>query len=258
MGSRINISRKEELRRALSVLQQHIKPPTMKIITLAFILPMASAQGPECPDFKDPECVEGQMLCPGSVDFYSGCQFAGYCMDQYDSWAKDYDGNPCPNSCYVECNWSAGEISCPNPSPPGCYNSGSFCVPKPSEFCWPTCPVTCEEGYIFVPGTTNSMGCEEAGYCQWCQQYPETTCMEGQFKCPGPIGWDNCPQPDYCSTQNDGFMSSDGVWTTCPPVCPIKSPCKAGEFNCDLGYDSNGCWMGTSCLTECPETKSRW
>merc|ERR1719266_2544217 len=40
-----------------------------------------------------------------------------------------------------------------------------------------------------------------------------------------------------------------------PSDCPMMEPstCASSDVRCDLGMDSNGCWMGDTCL---PEGKS--
>merc|ERR1719325_507387 len=90
----------------------------------------------------------------------------GYCMDMFDTYSKDNDGNACPNMCHTDCDYTNGETWCSNPPYNGCHNTGGYCMPKPSEDCYATCPVTCVEGEVLCPGGVNT--------------------------------YDNCPMPDYC------------------------------------------------------------
>jgi len=225
----------------------------MKMFVLALILPLASAYATFdtiCPENKDPECMEGQMMCPGAIDYYTGCPWPGHCMDMFDMYSKDNDGNPCPNMCYTDCDWANGDTWCSNPPYNGCHNTGGYCMPKPSEDCYATCPVTCEEGEMLHPGGKDSMGCAMPDYCgpdpNYCPPHDPVTCMDGEVLCPGGVNtYDNCPMPDYCLAS----------WGDCPAIC-YPPPCNydAGEHWCDNGYDSNGCWMGSYCAATCAET----
>ena len=194
----------------------------MKMFVLAFVLPLASASAVDtiCPENKDPECMEGQMMCPSpGVDPWSGCPLPGHCMNMFDSYSKDNDGNPCPNSCYPQCNWRDGESYCSNPPHNGCYNTGGFCMPKFSEYCNALCPITCNDGEIVCSGGMDFHGCPYPSYCQ------------------APYG--DCPA--VCSViSNCNYFN--------------------GQQYCDYGSDSNGCWLGGYCsepFTECNDTTAQ-
>lgn len=219
------------------------------MFALAFILPLASGMATTCPEYPAPECMDGQMMCSGGIDYYTGCPWPGSCMDMFDSWSHDNDGNPCPMSCPVHCDYSAGEMWCPNPPMNGCWSMGGYCMAPSTDNCPASCPITCGEGEIFMPGEVGPDGCSMPGWCQpdpsYCPHHP-VTCADGETLCPG--GFDtytNCPMPDYCLAP----------YGDCPATC-YPPPCnyEAGEQWCDNGYDSNGCWMGSYCAAECAAT----
>ena len=197
------------------------------MFVLAFVLPLAFAytiERTDCPENKAPECMEGQILCSGNVDVFTGCPLPGYCTDMYDMYSKDNDGNPCPNSCYIECNWLVGDYFCPNPSNNGCDNTGGYCVPKSSDNCPPQCPVTCKDGEILCSGGVDS--------------------------------WNNCPRPGYCKAPVGDCPAVCDM-----PACNFyngENFCPYGEG--PYGLDSNGCWMGGYCSephTECADTTAK-
>ena len=144
------------------------KPTMMKRFVLAFVLPLVFAYTVDrtCPENKDPECMEGQIMCPGTISDWTGCPFPDYCIDQYSKYSKDLDGNPCPNSCNVECSWRDGESYCSDPPINGCFNVGGFCWPKFSENCLALCPITCNDGEIVCSGGMDFQGCPFPSYCQ--------------------------------------------------------------------------------------------
>merc|ERR1712029_264023 len=77
----------------------------------------------------------------------------------FDSWSHDNDGNPCPMSCPVHCDYSAGEMWCPNPPMNGCWSMGGYCMAPSTDNCPASCPITCGEGEIFMPGEVGPDGC---------------------------------------------------------------------------------------------------
>ena len=191
----------------------------MKMFLLAFVLPLASAYygssdypppppppPTTCPENIPPECdIETQMVCSGGKDSYTGCPFPDFCTDMFDSYSKDNDGNPCPKSCPVMCDYANDEMWCPGGSYNGCYSPG-YCMPggQDENGCWASCPMNCAENEILCPGWTDSYtGCHMGDHCvapygdcpamcapncdymngeQWCDNgYDENSCWMGAY-----------------------------------------------------------------------------
>ena len=78
-----------------------------------------------------------------------------------------------------------------------------------------TCPVTCPADHMFCPGrsfTLDGTTCQSEGVCV---AMPDPTLAE-----------------------------------SCPAVCPTM--CLPDELSCPLGFDSNGCDLGTQCIKQDP------
>merc|ERR1712018_881800 len=161
------------------------KPTIMKMFLLAFVLPLASAYygssdypppppppTTTCPENTPPECdIETQMVCSGGTDSYTGCPFPDFCTDMFDSSSKDNDGNPCPMSSPVMCDYANDEMWCPGGSYNGCYSPG-YCMPggQDENGCWASCPVMCAENCDYMAGE------------QWCDNgYDENSCWMGAY-----------------------------------------------------------------------------
>lgn len=191
-------------------------------IFLAFFLPLAygftTLEDNPCYQFEDPVCSEPkEMLCPSLVDFSTGCPYGpGTCYESVKSYLSDYDGNPCPNSCYVECDWTKGEIKCPNAPVNGCPGQWNCIAPTKNRFdgsdCTASCPPMCfaEQGEVYCPGPFDSNGCKMTGYCASSYLSPSLT---------------DCP-------------------ALCHPQCDYYN----GEWLCDNGNDENGCHLGAYCM----------
>ena len=190
----------------------------MIVFFLALVLPLGLTQAASStcpPPGPDPKCDdETEMMCPGVTFEAKQCPQPAFCQPMFDKWSNDTNGNPCPMSCPVQCDWDAKETVCPGPTVNGCYVAAAdICVPfSGRDDCDNSCTPTCDE---------------EAG---------QILCLGG--KNPS----DGCPLPDYCA-------DPDG---DCPAMC-YPAPCDedAGEQFCDGGADEDGCWLGAYCAVIC-------
>ena len=172
---------------------------------------------------EDPVCEEPYgLLCPGSTDFYTGCQSTvGFCVESVKPGSSDNDGNPCPNNCPVEyyCDYTKDEIWCPDAPVNGCEGPGYCMEPARDNIgrvCNTMCPPICNADYgeVYCPGSVDPYtGCESPGYCAWPYQ------------------------------------------TDCPAVCDVTCDYNNGEVMCENGYDENGCNLGAYCMEP---TKDNW
>ena len=189
----------------------------MLVFFLALVLPLGLTQAASftCPPpGPDPKCDdETEILCPGVTAEPGHCPPPAFCLPMFDEWNNDTNGNPCPMSCPVQCDYDAKETVCPGPTVNGCYSAAAeICVPfNGDDNCDTSCTPTCDE---------------EAG---------QVLCLGGKDS-------NGCPFPDYCA-------DPDGE---CPAVC-YPQPCDedAGEKFCDAGADEDGCWLGAYCAVIC-------
>ena len=187
----------------------------MIVFFLALVLPLGLTQAASStcpPPAPDPKCdEETEILCPAIIWKAGECPDPAECAPLFDEWDgayDDYNGNPCPMICPVQCNVEAKEKMCPASNVNGCsYFDSSYCVPFNKDTnCYEACPpYSCDEerGQILCPGGTNPR--------------------------------DGCPMDDYCAKP-----SGD-----CPAVCN-PPPCNrdAGERFCYNEKDENGCYTG--------------
>ena len=85
-----------------------------------------------------------------------------------------------------------------------------------------------------------------------CPPMPDVTCEIDEVKCPAELGFDGCPiDAPECLPIG---MCDDSPFPLEPQVeCPEpKEPeCNPYQVWCDLGNDTNGCWLGGECAAKC-------
>jgi len=243
----------------------------MMYIFLVCFLPLAygfaTLEDYPCYEFEDPVCTEPyDMLCPSSVDFYTGCPYGpGTCHESVQTWYSDNEGNPCPNYCPVECDWTMNEMYCPDAPINGCYGPGSCIAPAKDNFggdCYAYCPPTCNYDYgeVYCPGGIDSWsGCEMPGYCAYsyydnCPAVCDVSCDygNGETMCHNGYDENGCDLGSYCMAPTMDKWNNT-CYANCPPVCNAAY----GEVFCPGGFDSySGCEMPGYCAypwsTECP------
>merc|ERR1719412_2666648 len=131
----------------------------------------------------------------------------------------------CPGICCTTCN--ENETYCNHPEDAnGCW-MGSWCAPEGTK-----CPGECPD--------------VEPAECN----YPEET------MCWGGDDSNGCAMPDTCIPAKSAISGNNGeaCWNTCPaPSCNYDE----GQMLCDMGFDYNGCYMGSYCAWpygDCPAT----
>jgi len=153
-----------------------------------------------------------------------------------------------------------GEITCDmGIGADGCW-MGDYCMPAGS---------VCPEPEVYLPGpAAGPMDGPMIPAARFaCPEPTFTVCdmATGEIVCDMGMGPDGCWMGDYCMPAGSVcpepiVYETATTLTDGTPECfmPPPSVCDmaAGEVICDMGWDTNGCWMGDYCMptgSVCPD-----
>lgn len=188
------------------------------------VLKPTSQKGELCPGTCPVECVNGEILCNGQIEWddtiYKGCKGQDICHVK----AKNENEVYCPEE-------SASHL-CPKECPP----IEILCPPY-------TGPLGCKGPNECHTRSTDNMG----EYCPSTADCPKH-CSTNEYNCATGETTEGCKLPDECVEKTRGF---DGE--LCPFHCP--KVCTESQLFCKGGIDETGCQAASACVDK---TQHKW
>merc|ERR1712083_558273 len=171
-------------------------------------------------------------------------------------------GQDCPEVVPADCNYET-ELMCDMgydySNPMGCW-LGSYCTPMKmpdnngDNTCYAMCPMYCMENQISCHNGYSSEGCDNGNYCMdsmaadkngdmTCPTICPVMCSADQMSCHNGYSPEGCDYGNYCMDASYDNGDQGTCSHFCPAVCNWET-----ETTQDMGYDANGCWLGSFCV----------